>query len=85
MEMNERMKNWRFVITSLIIVLGMTGSFIGATISYNKLLISFLDKSGVVALLAFELVWLIGFTVMLVLALIDTIKILKKDEKWRQS
>ena len=79
MNMKERMKNWRFVITSLIVILGMTGSFIGATISYNKLLISFLDKSGIVALLAFELVWLIGFTIMLVLALIDMIKILRKD------
>jgi|GEM_PF-5939068 len=78
MQMDEQMRNWRFVISSLIIVLGMVGSFIGTTISYHELLTSFLDRLGVIALLAFELVWLIGFAIMLILAIIDTIKILKR-------
>ena len=52
----NKWKNWKFVIN----VLGMIGSFIGTTIGNNELLMVFLDKSDVVTLLAFELVWPIG-------------------------
>lgn len=68
------MENWKFLINRLIFILGMIGSFMGATFTYSIILIKITGESMFLALLGFELFMLCLFGIILLLVFIDYIK-----------
>lgn len=68
------MKNWKFLINRLIVILGMIGSFMGATFGYSKLLIEMMNETMFLALLGFEFLVLCLFGLIFIVVLIDFIK-----------
>ena len=60
---------------------GMIGSFMGTTLGFGPFLINLISPSGFVALLFFEGLWLVIFTFILLLVIIDTIKDNKRSRQ----
>ena len=73
--------NWKFLVKWLIGFIGMIGSFMGTTLGFGPFLINLISPSGFVALLFFEGLWLVIFTFILLLVIIDTIKDNKRSRQ----
>jgi len=74
--MQEKDKILKFLIDRLLILLGMCGSFIGATLGYLDKIIELIGKNGTIFLLIIELSWIVIFGIILVIAIVKTFKFL---------
>ena len=75
------MDNWRFLINRLLAFLGMIGTFIGATFTYNVFLINNLGAGIFFAIVGLEMLVLSLFGLLLLLVIVDMIKDNKKQRK----
>lgn len=75
------MENWKFLINRLLALLGMLGTFIGATFTYNIFLISNLGSGIFFAVVGLEMLVLSLFGLLLLLVIVDMIKDNKKQRK----
>ena len=75
------MENWKFLINRLLAFLGMLGTFIGATFTYNSFLISNLGNGIFFAIVGLEMLVSTLFGLLLLLVIVDMIKDNKKQRK----
>ena len=75
------MKNWKYLINSLLIMLGMIGTFMGATLSYSKLLIDSIGIDLFIVVMTMEMISIIITYFLLLIVIIDFIKDNKKGRE----
>jgi len=75
--MQEKDKILKFLIDRLLILLGMCGSFIGATLGYLDKIIELIDKNGTIFLLIAELIWMVAFGIIVVIVILKILKTIK--------
>ena len=75
--MQEKDKILKFLIDRLLMLLGMCGSFIGATLGYLDKIIELIGKSGTIFLLIIELIWIITFGIIVVIIILKMLKTVK--------
>lgn len=75
-------KNWKYLINSLLIMLGMIGTFMSATLSYSKLLIESIGIDLFIVVMTLEMISSITTTYFLFLIVI--IDFIKDNKKGRE-
>jgi len=75
------MNNWKYLINRIIIILGMIGSFMGATLGYSKVLLESIGIDLFIVVMTVELVGLILIFFLLLIVIIDFIKDNKKGRE----
>ena len=76
------MRNWKFMINRLIFILGMIGTFMGATLGYAKLLLENIGIDLFIIVMTLEMIGIIIIYFMLLLVIIDFIKDNKKGREY---
>ena len=75
------MKNWKYLINSLLIMLGMIGTFMGATLSYSKLLLESIGIDLFIVVITLEMISIIITYFLFLIVIIDFIKDNKKGRE----
>lgn len=75
------MKNWEYLINRLMLILGMIGTFMGATLGYAKLLLESIGIDLFVIVMTLEMIGIIIVYFLLLLVIIDFIKDNKKGRE----
>ena len=75
------MKNWEYLINRLMLIPGMIGTFMGATLGYAKLLLESIGIDLFVIVMTLEMIGIIIVYFLLLLVIIDFIKDNKKGRE----